>query len=214
MTEIPGVLSNPFMGPHKLGSMGCISPHPDPAITRPEVRIVNDQGQEVEVGDVGELTVRTPTLMQGYFNDPQQTAASFDNGWFLTGDLCRRDKDDYLFFFTRKKDIIRRRGENISGAEIDNVIGSHPDVLECAAIGVASELGEEEILLAVVPRPGATVSVQDIHQHAVAHLSAIKQPRYIVVVDNLPHTGSMKIAKFRLKPGIDLRDKATDFHNL
>ena len=214
MTEIPGVLSNPFMGPHKLGSMGCISPHPDPAITRPEVRIVNDQGQEVEVGDVGELTVRTPTLMQGYFNDPQQTAASFDNGWFLTGDLCRRDKDDYLFFFTRKKDIIRRRGENISGAEIDNVIGSHPDVLECAAIGVASELGEEEILLAVVPRPGATVSVQDIHQHAVAHLSAIKQPRYIVVVDNLPHTGSMKIAKFRLKPGTDLRDKATDFHNL
>lgn len=213
MTEIPGVLSNPFLGPHKLGSMGCISPHPDPAIPRPEVRILNADGQDAAVGEVGELVVRTPTLMQGYFNDPEQTAASFHQGWFLTGDLCQRDSDDYLFFFTRKKDIIRRRGENISGAEIDSVIGSHPDVLECAAIGVASDLGEEEILVAVVPRPGATLTPPQVHQHAVAHLSLIKQPRYIVMVDDLPHTGSMKIAKFRLKPGNDLRDKATDFQH-
>ena len=116
MTEIPGVLSNPFMGPHKLGSMGCISPHPDPTIARPEVRIMGDDGHELPVGEVGELAVRTPTLMQGYFKDPEQTAASFKDGWFLTGDLARRDDDDFLFFFTRKKDIIRRRGENISGA--------------------------------------------------------------------------------------------------
>ena len=213
MTEIPGVLSNPFVGPHKLGSMGCISPHPDPAIPRPEVRIVSDDGHEVAVGEIGELTVRTPTLMQGYFNDPEQTAASFNHGWFLTGDLCRRDADDYLFFFTRKKDIIRRRGENISGAEIDTVIGSHPDVLECAAIGVASELGEEEILVAVVPRAGASVTPEQVYQHAITHLSTIKQPRYIVMVEDLPHTGSMKIAKFRLKPGTDLRNKATDFQH-
>ena len=213
MTEIPGVLSNPFLGPHKLGSMGCISPHPDPAIARPEVRILNDAGQDAAVGEVGELVVRTPTLMQGYFKDPEQTAASFHQGWFLTGDLCRRDADNYLFFFTRKKDIIRRRGENISGAEIDTVIGSHPDVLECAAIGVASDLGEEEILVAVVPRPGASVTPEVVHRHAVAHLSAIKQPRYIVMVGDLPHTGSMKIAKFRLKPGTDLRNKATDFQH-
>ena len=214
MTEIPGVLSNPFLGPHKLGSMGCISPHPDPAVERPQVRILTDEGQDAAVGEVGELVVRTPTLMQGYFQDPEQTAASFQDGWFLTGDLCWRDADDFLFFFTRKKDIIRRRGENISGAEIDTVIGSHPDVQECAAIGVASELGEEEILVAVVPRAGAALTPQQVHQHAVSHLSAIKQPRYIVMVDDLPHTGSMKIAKFRLKPGTDLRDKATDFHNL
>ena len=213
MTEIPGVLSNPFLGPHKLGSMGCISAHPDPAIPRPEVRILSDDGQEAAVGEVGELVVRTPTLMQGYFNDPEQTAASFNQGWFLTGDLCRRDADDYLFFFTRKKDIIRRRGENISGAEIDTAIGSHPDVLECAAIGVASELGEEEILVAVVPRAGASVTPEQVYHHAIAQLSAIKQPRYIVMVDDLPHTGSMKIAKFRLKPGTDLRDKATDFQH-
>ena len=211
MTEIPGVLSNPFMGPHKLGSMGCISPHPDPDIERPEVRILDEEGQELPVGEIGELAVRTPTLMQGYFKDPEQTAASFKEGWFLTGDLARRDADDFLFFFTRKKDIIRRRGENISGAEIDSAIGSHPDILECASIGVASELGEEEILLAVVPRAGTAITPEKVQAYARQHLSPTKWPRYIVMVDNLPHTGSMKIAKFRLKPADNLRRLATDF---
>jgi crotonobetaine/carnitine-CoA ligase len=149
--------------------------------------------------------------MQGYFKDPEQTAASFRDGWFLTGDLVRRDADDFLFFFTRKKDIIRRRGENISGAEIDSAIGSHPDILECASIGVASDLGEEEILLAVVPRPGTAITPEAVHAYALLHLSPIKRPRYIVMVDSLPHTGSMKIAKFRLKPADHLRLQATDF---
>jgi carnitine-CoA ligase len=211
MTEIPGVLSNPFLGPHKLGSMGCISPHPDPAIERPQVQIVDDDGQEVPDGEVGELVVKTPTLMQGYFNDPVQTEASFRNGWFLTGDLARRDNDGFLFFFTRKKDIIRRRGENISGAEIDSAVGSHPDILECASIGVAAELGEEEILLAVVPRPGTTITPEKVYAYAQQKLSPIKRPRYIVMVESLPHTGSMKIAKFRLKPADNLRRMATDF---
>jgi crotonobetaine/carnitine-CoA ligase len=211
MTEIPGVLSNPFAGPHKLGSMGCISPHPDPAIERPQVRVIDEDGKDLPVGEVGELVVRTPTLMQGYFNDPEQTASSFKDGWFLTGDLARRDEDDFLFFFTRKKDIIRRRGENISGAEIDTAVSSHPDVLECASIGVASDLGEEEILLAVVPRPGTSITPEIVYQHARQHLSPIKCPRYIVMVDSLPHTGSMKIAKFRLKPADNLRRMATDF---
>jgi crotonobetaine/carnitine-CoA ligase len=211
MTEIPGVLSNPFMGPHKLGSMGCISPHPDPQIPRPQVRVIDEEGRDMTLGEVGELAVQTPTLMQGYFKDPEQTAASFRDGWFLTGDLVRRDADDFLFFFTRKKDIIRRRGENISGAEIDSAIGSHPDILECASIGVASDLGEEEILLAVVPRPGTTITPEVVHAYAQLHLSPIKRPRYIVMVDSLPHTGSMKIAKFRLKPADKLRQQATDF---
>ena len=211
MTEIPGVLSNPFMGPHKLGSMGCISPHPDPAIERPQVRVIDEDGQDMPTGEVGELAVKTPTLMQGYFKDPEQTAASFKDGWFLTGDLVRRDEDDFLFFFTRKKDIIRRRGENISGAEIDSAIGSHPDILECASVGVASDLGEEEILLAVVPRPGTNITPEAVHAYALQHLSPIKRPRYIVMVDSLPHTGSMKIAKFRLKPADNLRRLATDF---
>jgi len=213
MTEIPGVLSNPFLGPHKLGSMGCISPHPDPAIERPQVRILGDDGQDAALGEVGEVAVRTPTIMQGYYKDPEQTQAAFANGWFLTGDLGWRDADDFFFFFTRKKDIIRRRGENISGAEIDSALSSHPDVLECAAIGVPAELGEEEILAVVVPRAGAPLSCEQVHAHAQKTLSTIKQPRYVVLVDSLPHTGSMKIAKFRLKPATDLLRRATDFHS-
>jgi crotonobetaine/carnitine-CoA ligase len=212
MTEIPGVLSNPFPGPRKLGSMGRISPHPDPAIERPQVRITDDDGEDCASGQIGEIAVKTPTLMQGYYRDAEQTQASFRDGWFLTGDLGWRDDDDFFFFYTRRKDIIRRRGENISGAEIDSVVGSHPDVLECAALGVPSELGEEEVLVAVVGRVGVKPSLADIRAYACARLAPLKQPRYLVLVDSLPHTGSMKIAKFRLKPDLkDLLARATDF---
>ncbi|MFM7254052.1 MAG: class I adenylate-forming enzyme family protein [Betaproteobacteria bacterium] len=212
MTEIPGVLSNPFLGPRKLGSMGRISPHPDPAIERPQVRILDEQGRDCAVGDIGEIAVRTPTLMQGYYRDPEQTQASFQDGWFLTGDLGWHDDDDFFFFYTRRKDVIRRRGENISGAEIDTVVGSHPDVLECAAVGVPSDLGEEEVLVAIVARSGSSLDLPALYAYACERLAPLKRPRYLVSVDSLPHTGSMKIAKFRLKPDLkDLMARATDF---
>ncbi len=211
MTEIPGVLSNPFLGPHKIGSMGMISAHPSPQIERPQVIILDDDGQEVKLGEVGEIAVKTPTIMQGYYKDPEQTQQSFSNGWFLTGDLGFKDKNDFFFFFTRKKDIIRRKGENLSGAEIDNAISIHPDVSECASIGVPSDLGDEEVLVAVVARSGSNPTPQDIMTHAKTQLSALKLPRYIVMVDSLPHTGSMKIAKFKLKPATELLKRATDF---
>jgi crotonobetaine/carnitine-CoA ligase len=211
MSEIPGVLSNPFLGPHKIGSMGMISAHPSSQIEKPQVIILDDNGAEVKLGDIGEIAVKTPTIMQGYYKDPEQTQKSFSNGWFLTGDLGFKDSDDFFFFFTRKKDIIRRKGENLSGAEIDNAISTHPDVSECAAIGVPSDLGDEEVLVAVVARSGSNPTPQDIMAHAKAHLSALKLPRYIVMVDSLPHTGSMKIAKFKLKPATALLQQATDF---
>jgi len=136
MTEIPGVTCNPLEGPNKPGSMGMIGRHPDPARPWAECRILDDAGQDVPAGEVGELAVKTPIIMQGYFRDPEQTRAAFRDGWFLTGDLVRRDDDGFFFFVSRKKDIIRRRGENIAGAELDRVIGAHPGVLEVAAIPV------------------------------------------------------------------------------
>ncbi|MEY2730101.1 MAG: long-chain-fatty-acid--CoA ligase LcfB [Pseudomonadota bacterium] len=211
MTEIPGVLANPFLGPHKLGTMGVLSVHPDPAIERPRVRLIDDAGCDVAPGEVGQLVVRTPTLMQGYWRDPAQTAAAFRDGWFLTGDLARQDADGYYVFHARQKDIIRRRGENLSGAEIDTAIASHPDVQECATIGVPSVLGEEEVLCAVVPRAGTALTPQAVHAHACQRLAPLKRPRYVVLVDSLPHTGSMKIAKFRLQPADELLRRATDF---
>ncbi len=210
MTEIPGACNIPFMGPHKVGSMGKPAVHPDCNIRFSELRIVDEVGQDVPAGDVGELLVRTPIMMKGYFRDPDQTAAAFRDGWFVTGDLVKCDPEGYYYFVARKKDIIRRRGENISGAELDRVIGLHPDVAEVAAIGVPSELGEDEILVAVVTRTGASLVASDIGEWCARHLAPIKMPRYVVFVDSVPHTATHRVAKFKLKNDSELLARAVD----
>ena len=210
MTEIPGVACNPFEGPQKPGSMGPIGRHPDPARPWAQCRVVDDEGRDVPVNEVGELTVKTPIIMQGYFRDPEQTKAAFRDGWFLTGDLVRRDADGYFYFVARKKDIIRRRGENIAGAELDRVIDAHPAVLETAAIPVPAELGEDEILVAVVLKPGQALTAQEIAQWCRERLAPQKVPRYVVFVDELPHTPTHKVAKMALRGDAALRQRAVD----
>lgn len=187
--------------------MGRLSRHPDPGVEFARARVVDDAGNELPDGATGELEVRTPIVMQGYYRDPDQTAAAFHDGWFRTGDLVWRDADGFYWFVARKKDIIRKRGENISGAELDRVIGEHPDVLEAAAIAVPAELGEDEILAAVVRRAGAGVSAQEIAEWCRKRLAPIKVPRYVVFVDELPHTPTHRVAKFKLKgePGLVAR---------
>jgi crotonobetaine/carnitine-CoA ligase len=210
MTEIPGVTCNPFEGPQKPGSMGPIGRHPDPARPWAECRVVDDEGRDAGVDEVGELIVRTPIIMQGYFRDPEQTRAAFRDGWFLTGDLVRRDADGYFYFVSRKKDIIRRRGENIAGAELDRVIGMHPAVHEAAAIPVPAELGEDEILVAVVVKPGRKLAAEEIAQWCRERLAPMKVPRYVVFLDELPHTPTHKIAKHVLKADATLKARAVD----
>lgn len=210
MTEIPAALGNPYEGPHKLSSMGKPCVHPDPARGWIQVRILDDEGRDVPAGAAGELAVRTPNIMQGYYRDPEQTAAAFRDGWFLTGDLVRRDTDGYFFFIARKKDIIRRRGENIAGSELDRVIGEHPGVLEVAAIAVDAELGEDEIMAVVVPKSGAAIRADDIRRWCAERLAAHKVPRFVVFVDELPHTPTHKVAKFLLKKDPTLRARAED----
>ncbi|MGE0799720.1 MAG: AMP-binding protein [Lautropia sp.] len=210
MSEIPGALNNPFDGERRVRSMGRPSRHPDPAIALAELKIVDDDGNELPDGETGELVARTPIVMQGYYKDPEQTAAAFRDGWFLTGDLAWRDADGYFWFVARKKDIIRRRGENIAGAELDRVVGNHPDVLEAAAIPVPSELGEDDILVAVVPRPGATILPAAIGDWCRARLAAIKVPRYVAIVDALPHTPTHRIAKFKMRDDPTLKRRAVD----
>ena len=211
MTEIPGVTCNPFEGPQKPGSMGPVGRHPDPARPWAECRVVDDEGRDVPAGEVGELIVKTPIIMQGYFRDAEQTRAAFREGWFLTGDLVRRDEDGYFYFVSRKKDIIRRRGENIAGAELDRVVGAHPAVHEAAAIAVPSELGEDEILVAVVAKPGHSVNAEDIAQWCRERLAAMKVPRFVAVVDELPHTPTHKVAKQILRADASLKARAVDF---
>ena len=210
MTEIPGVTCNPFRAPNKPGSMGTIGRHPDPNRPWATCRILDDKRNDVADGEVGELAVKTPIVMQGYFRDPEQTASAFHDGWFLTGDLVRRDSDGFYFYVSRKKDIIRRRGENIAGAELDRVIGAHPGVLEVAAIGVPSELGEDEIMAVAVRRPGATVEAPDIAQWCRERLAPQKVPRFVCFVEQLPHTPTHKIAKETLKKDRSLITNAVD----
>ncbi|MCW5661138.1 MAG: AMP-binding protein [Burkholderiaceae bacterium] len=210
MSEIPGALNNPFEGPHKIGSMGRPSVHPDPAVQLARLKVVDDDGRELPDGEVGELVVKTPLVMQGYYRDAEQTRAAFRDGWFLTGDLARRDADGYFWFIARKKDIIRKRGENISGAELDRVVESHPQVLQAAAIPVPDALGEDEILIAVVPRPGATVTPHEVADWCRKHLAAIKVPRYVAIVESLPLTPTHRVAKYQMRADAGLRARATD----
>lgn len=214
MSEIPGALNNPYAGPHKVRSMGRPSRHPDPAVSLAELRIADDEGRFLPPGQIGELVVRTPIVMQGYFKDEAQTQAAFRDGWFLTGDLAWVDEDNYFWFVARKKDIIRKRGENISGAELDRVIGNHPAVLEAAAIPVPSDLGEDDILVAVVPRPGMTVKPEEIAQWCRERLAAIKVPRYVTLVDELPHTPTHRVAKFKLREDASVRARAVDLQGV
>jgi carnitine-CoA ligase len=210
MSEIPGAACNPFLGPHKLGSIGLPAVHPRYGADFSQLRVVDDAGADVAVGETGELVVKTPIAFKEYLRDPEQTASSHRDGWFLTGDLAKYDADGYFYFVARKKDIIRRRGENISGAELDRVISEHPGVLEAAAIAVPSELGEDDILVAVVAKPSVTLEVADIMEWCRARLAPMKVPRYVLFTDSLPHTPSHRVAKHRLKAEPDLLARAVD----
>ena len=210
MSEIPGAVNNPFAGERRVRAMGKPSLHPDPAIKLTELKVVDDDGNTVPVGITGELAVKTPTMMQGYFNDPEQTKAAFRDGWFMTGDLAWVDADGYYWFVARKKDIIRKRGENISGAELDRVIGNHPAVLEAAAIPVPADLGEDDILTAIVVREGKSVTAQEIAAWCREHLAPIKVPRYVTFVDALPHTPTHRVEKFKMRRDKTLLERAID----
>jgi len=211
MSEIPGAFNNPFDGLRKVGSIGLPARHPRFPQGFAQARVADDEGRELPVGETGELQVKTPIAMLHYFNDPQQTAEAFVDGWLRTGDLAWRDADGYYYFVARKKDIIRRRGENIAGAELDRVLGGHPGLLEAATIGVPAPLGDEDIL-AVVVATSATPppTPQELIDWCGSRLAPMKLPRYIVFREALPHTPSQRVAKFLLKQDRTLLEDAWD----
>ncbi len=210
MTEIPGVTCSPYGGLQKAGSMGPEGKHPDPSQPWAKCKVVDELGHEVPTGVVGELIVKTPIVTQGYFRDPEQTQQAFRDGWFLTGDLVTCDEDGYYTFVSRKKDIIRRRGENIAGAELDRVVLEHPSVAEVATIAVPAELGEDEILVAVVLKQDAKMTHQEVADWCAQKLSAMKVPRFVIFLDALPYTPTNKIAKAVLRGDASLRQRAVD----
>ncbi|PKB80229.1 MAG: hypothetical protein BZY88_09205 [SAR202 cluster bacterium Io17-Chloro-G9] len=182
----------------RAGSSGSPRRHPDPAFTN-QVRIVDDAGEPVELGTTGEITVKNPAVMPGYWRNEEQTRQALRQGWLFTGDLGWMDEDGFLYFVDRKKDVIRRRGENISSQEVEDVIKRHTNVLDCAVIGVPSELGEDEVKVYVSPRPGSDLSPEDVVYWCAEHLAYFKVPRYVEFREELPRTPSLRVRKDLLR---------------
>ncbi|HEY1968331.1 MAG TPA: AMP-binding protein, partial [Pseudonocardia sp.] len=168
------------------------------------VRIRSEDGLDADLppGEIGEICIRPNepgTMMLGYYRMPDATAAAFADGWFHTGDRGHLDADGYLFFSDRKKEAIRRRGENISAYEVEMVLCRHPDVMEAAAVPVPSELGEDEVMAYLVAAPGAELFYPEIIEYCAANMAYYMVPRYLQVIDELPKTPSEKIEKYKLK---------------
>jgi crotonobetaine/carnitine-CoA ligase len=167
-----------------------------------DVRLVDDHDCEVPDGTVGEMIVRTDRpwgMNSGYHKNPEATAAAWRNGWFHTGDSFRRDAEGYYYFVDRKKDAIRRRGENISSFEVEADVLAHPDVREVAAIGVPNEHSEEDVMVVIAPMAGRPIDPGALLEFLRARMAHFMVPRYVRVVDELPKTPSSKVMKAELR---------------
>jgi carnitine-CoA ligase len=179
------------------GTLGTIRQHPILGEIN-EGRVMRDD-KPVPQGEIGELELRNPAIMLGYWGMPEETARVIrPDGWLRTGDLVVENPDGTLTFIGREKEVIRRRGENLSPAEVEEALDAHPDVAEVAVVGVPSELTEEEVKAFVVATPGAAVDPAALHAWAAERLTRFKVPRYIELIAELPHTPTGRVAKHQL----------------
>ncbi|WP_026909662.1 long-chain-fatty-acid--CoA ligase [Patulibacter minatonensis] len=175
--------------PLKPGSIGV-------AVDDVQLRLVNDDGEVVGVGEVGELQVRGPNVMKGYWKNPEATAKAIsEDGWFSTGDMAKVDEDDFYFIVDRKKDLIIRGGYNVYPREIEEVLYEHPAVAEAAVIGVPHEELGEEIAAAVGLKDGQSVTPDELQEYVKGQVAAYKYPRHVWIVDALPKGPTGKILK-------------------
>jgi crotonobetaine/carnitine-CoA ligase len=184
-------------GTRPFGTLGSVRQHPQLGHVN-DARVLDDDGRDVGVGGTGELELRNPVIMRGYYEMPGETAAVMHDDWLRTGDLVTANTDDTYTFIGRKKEVLRRRGENLSPAEVEAALERHPDVAEAAVIGVPSELSEEDVKAFVVAAAGRAVDLRALRSFAGEQLAAFKVPRYFEVVDDLPHTPTGRLAKHRL----------------
>ena len=183
----------------RSGSSGQARQHPGAGFAN-QVRISDaETGEALGVNTVGEITVTNPAVTPGYWNNEEQTRQTLRDGWLYTGDLGWLDEDGFLYFVDRKKDIIRRRGENISSQEVEDVIKRHAQVLDCAVIAVPSELGEDEVKAYVALTPGSDLKPEDVVYWCAEHLAYFKVPRYLEMRSELPRTPSLRVRKDLLR---------------
>jgi len=184
MVDAPGILVNTE---GRVGSMGK-------PVAGVEFEIVGEDGEPVPPGQVGELVFRHPQgQLTHYHGLPDATEAAYRGGWFHTGDLASRDAEGFYYYQGRKKESIRRLGENISAWEIETVVNAHPEVEESAAHAVPSELGEDEVKLVVVPKPGGHVTPEQLVAYCAGKVARYAVPRYVEVVDEIPKTGTQRV---------------------
>ncbi|MEU0243143.1 o-succinylbenzoate--CoA ligase [Streptomyces sp. NPDC006235] len=164
-----------------------------------DVRVVRPDLAPVDVGEVGEIVVRGPHVMPGYWGLPEETAASFADGWFRSGDAAQVDEDGYVYIVDRIKDMIISGGENIYPAEIEDQLLAHPDIVECAVIGVPDDKWGEVPRAVVVPREGAALDPDEVLASLAGRLAKYKIPKSVVVADELPRTASGKLLKSRVR---------------
>jgi fatty-acyl-CoA synthase len=164
-----------------------------------DVRVVRPDLTPVDVGETGEVVVRGPHVMPGYWGLPEETAAVFADGWFRSGDAARVDEDGYVHIVDRIKDMIISGGENIYPAEIEDQLLVHPDIVECAVIGVPDDKWGEVPRAVVVPREGATLDPDEVIASLSGRLAKYKIPKSVVIADALPRTASGKLLKSRVR---------------
>jgi crotonobetaine/carnitine-CoA ligase len=197
MSRVPNHMADELIG---TGTMG-VEP---PGVT---IRLVDDDDNDVAEGEAGECLIGGPDLYAGYLNRPETTAEANRGGWYHSGDVARRDERGLLYFVGRKKEIIRRSGENISAAELEGVLRSHPKIIEAAVVPVPDELRGEEVKAYIQVRPGEDLSPETIVEFCRANLAAFKIPRFIEIRDSdFERTPSMRVQKQSLlKEKPDLR---------
>lgn len=194
MTEI----STPLVSGRNPGPLATCG-RPRPGV---EARVVDANDCEVAPGEIGELILRTDApwaMNHGYNRNPEATAKAWRNGWFHTGDAFRVDAEGNYFFVDRMKDAIRRRGENISSFEVETEVCAHPAIKEAAAVAVASELAEDEVMVAVSLAEGRALDPEELIRFLLPRMAHFMVPRYVRIVDELPKTPTQKVQKHLLR---------------
>lgn len=200
-----------YWGQTELSQLGCVGwfskiediPGQDPTwigkpVTTLEVKVVDEDGNDVTAG-YGELICRGPSASLGYYKDEEKTLQTFKNGWVHTGDLVRIDEDGNLFFFDRKKDVIKSGGLNVSSFEVQDVIYKHPKVAEVAVIGIQDDVWSEIVAAVVVPKSGEELDEKEILKLCKDSIAAFKVPKRVILLDELPKDTQGKILKRELR---------------
>lgn len=176
----------------KLGSVGKVIP-------TVSARVVDEDMNDVEIGQVGEIVYRAPTLMAGYWNNPKATAEAFAGGWFHSGDLVRQDDEGYIWVVDRKKDMIISGGENIYCAEVENVLAAHPSIAEAAVIGRADEKWGEVPVAVIALGGDGDLRLADLETFLSERLARYKHPKALEIIDALPRNPAGKVLKTELR---------------